>query len=375
MTHLFIHAVAGAGKTERIVRTCANPEKPKKRLVITLTQSGQEELSSRLSAACAAEQLPDVIGWYTFLIRHYVRPYLPNLFDDVRPTGFVFDSDPSKLRYLNGKQRHFSPDGSIYKDTLAELAIKVAELSNGAVENRLSCIYDEVIIDEVQDIGRKSLDVIDRLLKCGHPRIVMLGDVRQSLIDSDRMSSKNKGVDRLRLISWYQEHKKARRLTIEEMNSTRRSNQAVASFSDAIFPAELGLAETESVNQVVTRHDGVFLVLEEHLDEYLQRYDAVPLRNSVNSGNHLDHLGFTNIGLVKGLTFDRVIIYPTKPILDLIATGTALPEKSACSFYVGVTRARASVAIIVDSKRMSPRLRENPTLPIVLWSPSKVSKL
>ncbi len=271
---------------------------------------------------------------------------------------------------MKDAQRHFALDGSIYKDTLAELAVKVAKASNGAVEDRLGRIYDEIIIDEVQDISRKSLDVLARLLDCQNVRLVMVGDVRQSLLDSDLMSTKNKDADRLKLLNWYREHETAKRLTIEEMNITKRSNQAIASFSDAIFPAALGFAETKSANEVTTGHDGVFLVREEHLNEYLRQFKAVPLRGSSASGKHLEHLGFTNIGQVKGLTYDRVVIFPTQPMLDLISKGTSLAEKSACSFYVAVTRARASVAIIVDARTLSKRLANAPALPVRLWSPS-----
>lgn len=271
---------------------------------------------------------------------------------------------------MKGKQRHFSLDGSIYKDTLAELAVKVAQAASGAVENRLSRIYDEIIIDEVQDIGRKSLDVIDRLLNSDAPRTIMVGDVRQSLIDSDRMSAKNKAADRMELLNWFRTYEGAGRLKVEEMTRTFRSNQQIASFSDSLFPAALGFAATESANEEVTGHDGVFLVREEDLGSYLQLYEAVPLRDRVTAGKHFEHLGFKNIGRVKGLTYNRVIIYPTRPMLELISTGKAMAEKSACSFYVAVTRAKASVAIIVDSKKLTQRLRESPTLPIVLWEPS-----
>lgn len=371
MNHLFVHAVAGSGKTERIVRTCANRDKPKRRLIITLTESGQEELISRLSEACSADQVPDVIGWYAFLIKHYVRPYLPYLFDGVRPTGFVFDRNlhPENHFRLAGEARYFSSNGSIYRESLPELSVKVAEAAQGKVEHRLSRIYDEIIIDEVQDISRKSLDILARLLDCTSLRLVMVGDVRQSLLDSDLMSARNKNADRLQLLRWYRDHENSGRLAIEEMTTTLRSNQVIAKFSDAIFPAELGFASTTSANKETTGHDGVFLVNEAHLNDYIQRYGAVPLRGSAASGKHLNHLGFRNIGQVKGLTYDRVIIYPTQPMLALISTGKPLADKSACSFYVAVTRARASVAIIVNSKTLTKRLRENPMLPIELWEP------
>lgn len=377
MTHLFVHAVAGSGKTEHIVRTCADNENPKRRLIITLTDSGQEELASRLSEACTVEQYPDVLGWYAFLIRHYVQPFLPYLFEGVRPTGFIYDRDrhPRNHYRLAGAKRYFSSDGSIYRESLPELAIKISDAAQGQVEHRLSRIYDEIIIDEAQDISRKSLDVIARLLDCVCPGLMMVGDVRQSLLDSDQMSGKNKKADRLGLMKWYREHERAGRLTIEEINTTKRSNQHIASFSDAIFPEVLDFAATESANKKPTGHDGVFLIHESHLNQYIEMYGPKPLRYSSASGKSLDHVGFTNIGQVKGLTFDRVLLYPTQAMLELVVTGKAMAEKSACSFYVAVTRARASVAIIVEDKKLDKLPLDALAMPAKLWSPSAIQTL
>lgn len=371
MKHELVHACAGAGKTELIVQTCADPGDQKKRLVITLTESGQEELVSRLSMACSAIQMPDVMGWYSFLINHYVRPYLPNVFPHIHPTGFIFDREHHpKLHFkLSGTRRYFSANSSIYKETLAELSVKVADAAKGDVERRLSRIYDEIIIDEVQDISRKSLDIVERLLRCESPRLVVVGDVRQSLLDSDLMSTKNRDADRLGLMNWYRGQEKANRLVIKELCVTKRSNQRISDFSDRIFPEELGFAKTTSDNQTSTGHDGVFLVHEDDLDEYLHRYHPVPLRDSVRSGKHLEKLDFRNIGKTKALTFERVIIFPTKPMLDLIANGKPMADKSACSFYVGVTRARSSVAIIINDKTATKSLLKNPCIPIKQWVP------
>lgn len=371
MIHNFIHACAGAGKTEHIVQRCANSANQNKRLVITLTDSGQEELISRLSTVCNTSQMPDVMGWYAFMIKHYVRPYLPILFPSVRPTGFIFNRDmhPNGHYKLSGNRRYFSSNGSIYKETLPELAVKVAEAMQGAVEKRLSRIYDEIIIDEVQDISRKSLDIIERLLAQAKPHLTLVGDVRQSLLDSDQTSSKNRNADRLGLINWYRSHESAGRLEIKELCETWRSNQKIADFSDSIFPRKLEFTPTRSQNHTVTGHDGIFLVHERHLATYLERYQPMPLRSSKASGKLLSDLKFKNIGTVKGLTYERVIIFPTIPMLKLIAEGKPLADKSACLFYVGITRARASVAIIVNDKTLTKNLREHPFIPISIWSP------
>ena len=119
----------------------------------------------------------------------------------------------------------------------------------------------------------------------------------------------------------------------------------------------------------MTGHDGIFLVHERHLATYLERYQPMPLRSSKASGKLLSDLKFKNIGTVKGLTYERVIIFPTIPMLKLIAEGKPLADKSACLFYVGITRARASVAIIVNDKTLTKNLREHPFIPISIWSP------
>ena len=57
-----------------------------------------------------------------------------------------------------------------------------------------------------------------------------------------------------------------------------------------------------------------------------------------------------NFGESKGSTYDRVLIYPTKPILDWVLNNKQFNSfESKCKFYVAVTRAKYSVAIICDN--------------------------
>ncbi len=54
------------------------------------------------------------------------------------------------------------------------------------------------------------------------------------------------------------------------------------------------------------------------------------------------------IKVSKGMTYDRVLIVPTAPIAKFVASGAYLAEGPASSFYVAVTRAKQSVAIVLD---------------------------
>ena len=56
-----------------------------------------------------------------------------------------------------------------------------------------------------------------------------------------------------------------------------------------------------------------------------------------------------NYGKSKGLTFDRVLIYPTQSIEKWLKdNNTALKPSSRCKFYVAITRARYSAGIVYD---------------------------
>lgn len=56
-----------------------------------------------------------------------------------------------------------------------------------------------------------------------------------------------------------------------------------------------------------------------------------------------------NFGMCKGRTVSRVLIYPTGPIVKFLKdSNNILTDSSASSFYVAITRAMYSVAIVVD---------------------------
>ena len=55
------------------------------------------------------------------------------------------------------------------------------------------------------------------------------------------------------------------------------------------------------------------------------------------------------MGDSKGLTFERVLIYPTKQIIAwMLNNSKVLKPKSKSQFYVAITRAKYSVGIVFD---------------------------
>lgn len=356
MTHRFVHACAGSGKTQHVIDHCSQSQSNVRRLVITLTLTGQDELEGRLQKNIdPSAPTPEVTGWYAFLTNHIVRPYLPLLFPEQRVTGFMFDPGDARksLRYKKktDPRRYFSETGMIYKDNLEELATGLIDKAGGLVENRLHLIYDEILIDEAQDISRSGLDVIARLLHQDPVRCLLVGDSRQSLLDSSLSSQKNRKADRQNLMEWYREFEKSGRLAIDEKAETYRFNQTIADFSDTIFPNRLGFSSTVSRMNDETSHDGVFLLAKEDLGNYIAEFNPTVLRHSSSSWRDQTEHNPITFGNSKGRTYQRVIILATGAIQDFCLKGKELKDKSACAFYVAVTRAQYSVAIVIDQSR------------------------
>lgn len=372
MTHRFVHACAGSGKTQYVIDHCSQSQPNIRRLIITLTLTGQDELEKRLQKNIdSSRPAPEVTGWYAFLTNHIVRPYLPLLFPEQRVTGFIFDAGDARksLRYKKktDPRRYFSETGMIYKDNLEELATGLIDKAGGLVENRLRLIYDEILIDEAQDVSRSGLDVIARLLCQNSVRCLLVGDSRQSLLDSSLSSRKNKNADRQNLMEWYREFENLGRLRIEEKFETYRFNQAIADFSDAIFPKRFGFSSSLSRMNVESSHDGVFLLAKEDLGHYVKEFKPAVLRHSSSSWK--DQAGHDPItfGNSKGRTYQRVIILATRAIQDFCLKGKELKDKSACAFYVAVTRAQYSVAIVINQSRKN--LIVSAPLDLPVWTP------
>ncbi len=354
-------AVAGSGKTQSIADLCASltPSAARRTLALTYTQTGQRELVERLQRQAPSGPAPMVMGWYSFLLTHFVRPYIPRLLPGRRLRGFDFHGDPG--RYAKGAARYIDSEGRAYRLHLAKLANQVSAACGGAPVDRLSRMYDDIFIDEVQDLVGWDLEVLDQLLDSPID-VRMVGDVRQSLLETNPRDPKNKQYKGLALLDWFRVREDRDLVKVSHKSETRRANQAIASFADGIFDATLGFPPSVSSNDDETGHDGVFAVAPEFIDAYLEAYKPQCLRSSKASGKELD-LPFRNFGEVKGLTFRRVLIYPTGTIVDFLRTGAPMVGKSACGFYVGTTRAQSSVALVMDE-------RQEAQVPLARWCPS-----
>lgn len=350
MANFVTLAVAGSRKTQGIVEHCAALPHDRRALVLTYTQTNQAELRGRLAKYAAGHSGLAVMGWFTFLLRDFARPFLPFKFAGARVCGFNFEGRPHRMAM--GRRRFFDSNGAVYACELGRLAHELVGASKGSLLRRLECIYDEILIDEVQDLSGHDWEIIDVLLSSAI-EIRMVGDIRQSVLSTNPRSKKNKRYAYTDAIKWFRAREKRGLLAIEENSTTWRCHPKIAEFSDTIFDSSWTFPKTRSVNGVVTGHDGVFLIRPEWVKEYVRLFCPQCLRDSVRSGKAFD-LDYINFRLSKGMTCERVLIEPTDGIRRFLQSGKHLDPIAAAKFYVAVTRAAQSVAIIVDKPGDSP---------------------
>lgn len=341
-------AVAGSRKTQSIVDACAGGTPGVRRLALTFTQAGQAELEGRFQKACAPGTSPEVMGWFTFLLRHCIRPYLPLHFPEQRLRGLNFEGEPAAGRSAKGAARFFDATGRAYRLHLSKLAYDVSVASRGAVVDRLSNIYDEIYIDEVQDLTGCDLRIVEQLMKASGIDVHMVGDVRQSVFDTNSRDPNLKQFRGVKMLDWFELHRASGLLDVHHSQETWRANQTIADFSDTLFSAKFRFEPTVSKQTEITGHDGVFAITETDAAAYISQFNPQALRESIAIARGVE-LPFHNFGKVKGLTFDRVVIYPGNTITAFLTKGTELKPKTACGLYVAVTRAKYSVAFVVPN--------------------------
>ncbi|EPR31401.1 viral RNA helicase 1 [Alkalidesulfovibrio alkalitolerans DSM 16529] len=349
-----IIAAAGSGKTRYIVSSALKVDRRKKILITSYTRENEKEIRKKFLKK--NHTIPGNITiktWWSFLFQHGVRPY-QNLITDKPIQGLKLVSNKSGFRYTakNGftvywgeadaENFYFSNSRQIYSDKIAMFVMRSDQAAGGAIFDRIAKIYDYIFIDEVQDLAGYDLDIVSNLMK----RIptLLVGDPRQVTYQT-HLSSKYKKYQNGRFEQFIKDNcNKTCSVDHETLKGSYRCHQSICDYSGSLFPL---LPQVKSLSEVRTDHDGVFFISLNEVDKYLLRFSATQLRYDRKT-KVSDAYPSYNFGESKGLTFDRVVIYPTDSIKNFIAQGAQLSESTRCKYYVALTRARHSVAIAWD---------------------------
>lgn len=355
-TNRLVIAAAGSGKTTFLV-TEALSQRDGNGLITTYTQANEAEIRKRFVEmnGCVPSHVT-IQTWFSTLLQHGIRPYQGGLYDEpIR--GMLLVNEPSALRYAQGtrkvyfgeathfEQHYFTNDSKVYSDKISKLVIRCNETSEGAVFKRLSSIYSHIFIDEIQDLAGYDLEIVKLLLK-SDSSILFVGDPRQVtyLTHIERKYDRYKEG---RIKEFIQTECRRIDCEIDEdsLNVSHRNNDLICNYSSKLFPE---YNPCQSNQHEVTGHDGIFLVRKQDVDRYLQNYNPVQLRDSIRETVNKDYK-CVNFGESKGLTFERVLIYPTQPFIRWIKNNTfELASTSRSKLYVALTRAKFSVGIVYD---------------------------
>jgi DNA helicase-2/ATP-dependent DNA helicase PcrA len=186
------------------------------------------------------------------------------------------------------------------------------------------------------------IELIELILR-SRVNLTLVGDHRQATFRTNN-AAKNSAYAGVRIVDKFREWYEANLATLSYERETYRCHQAIANLADAFFPQE---PSTVSRNETITGHDGVFVIRNLSVPGYMNQYRPQVLRldKRTSCGGH----EAMNYGESKGLTFDRVLIFPHKKGVRWLSSGDySHVIDSAAKMYVGITRARQSVAFVFD---------------------------
>lgn len=353
MKNELLIASAGAGKTTFLVKKaieCAD-----KVLITTFTEENEKEIKNKfieLNNGTIPAHVT-IRTWFSFLIEHGARPYQGKLIDK-EINGLLLVNEKSGVKYKSKKfpvyykedevaKHYFTKDYHIYSDKLSKFVVRCNDESNGFVIERISRLFKFIFIDEVQDMAGYDLEIIKLLFKT-NSIVRIAGDPRQVTYHT-HFAEKYKKYSDGKIREFIEKECKSIECKIDThtLKGSWRNNEIICNFANNLFPE---YPQCESLQTKTTVHDGVFLVKERDVQQYLEEYFPTQLRYSRAKEVNLN-FEVKNFGESKGATRERVLIYPTQKILDYILDNKELNSfELKCKLYVAITRAKYSVAIV-----------------------------
>lgn len=374
MNNKYIIAAAGSGKTTHLVDR-AMEIKDGRVLITTYTENNADEIKNKFirEYKCVPNHVT-IQTWFSFLIQHGVKPYQgtfnKSLFD-VSIKGMIFANGTEgkhpqkrngKVIYVPPKEEthfkdhYFSPTLKIYSDRLPKFVVKSNEASKSEVLRRISRIYKYVFIDEVQDLAGYDLEIVKLLFK-SNSEILLVGDPRQVTYLTHHEQKHGKYLDG-KLENFINDLCKKSTCEIDKktLNKSHRNNKVICEFSSKLYCDydATSSCECEKCRNYENRVEGIFLVSNNDVDAYLEKFKPVQLRWDINRKINENYPAF-NFGESKGETFDDVLIYPTDGMEKWIFNNNQpLSNETRAKFYVAITRAKYSVGIITDNRELFP---------------------
>lgn len=347
MSSLII-AAAGAGKTTFLIDQALKI--PENVLITTYTDANEQSIRDKFYElhGCIPSNVT-IMPWFSLLIKHGIRPYQSYLIKNrVSGVFLVNKADKNLLKLKDSNEKKYvTTSGNVYSNMISKLPCVLDDLSKGCVFRRMKNIFPYIFIDEIQDFAGYDLEIIKNLHEIGC-QMILVGDPRQTTYRT-HYEAKYKKYSGGKIMDFVKDVIPGMEIDISTLSVSYRNNQIICDLANQMYPS---MKTCNSAMHETTAHDGIFWVHENDIDQYIDIYHPVQLRHDRRTKVNAKSKPM-NFGSAKGLTFNRVLIYPTKPMLDwLSGKSLNMKNESLSKFYVAVTRARYSVAFVYKTKRL-----------------------
>lgn len=245
---------------------------------------------------------------------------------------------------------YLNANDDVKANNASEFAVFLNQISHGAVLNRLEEIYSYIYIDELQDLAGRDIDLLE-LLFLSSIRIYCVGDYKQSTLKTHN-AKVNKKKSGEYIFNYLEMLEHSHNLEIEKSNSSRRFIQDIADFANLVYPGD----PVTSISEAIEESMGVYQILSNDVSDYINYFHPTVLRFDKKTDTH----GYTalNFGVSKGMTMDRVLIFPNGP-LKMFLKERNQNLSSPYKYYVGVTRPKYSLTFVVDSLKVNDCFKED----------------
>lgn len=329
-----IFAVAGAGKTTTIVNDL---EETSRALIVTYTNNNLFNLKRKIKSKFG--YMPEgikVMSYFSFL---YCFCYRPFLLYKMKTTGIFYEPNPNTFARRTDDTYFISPSRRLYSNRIA-LLVQDKELCE-RIRQRISKYYDKFIIDEVQDLSGHDFNLLLELVKT-EADILLVGDFYQYTYATSR-----DGNVRRNLHSDYDTYKQLfsqSGLIVDE--STLLKSYRCSPTTCEFVKDKLGI-NIESHN---TSRTSLRELTDNEIADFMSNDDIIKLfyrqsnQYSVHGRNWGDSKGEDRYNNVC------VVLNPTTYNLFQRNRLSNMSGMTKHKFYVAITRARANVYFVTQSK-------------------------
>ncbi|MCI6016565.1 MAG: UvrD-helicase domain-containing protein [Dysosmobacter sp.] len=332
-----IFAVAGSGKTTYIIDSLS---RDKRSLIVTYTVGNYNNLCNKISVKFNGVWPENiyVMSYFTFLYRFCYKPFLSDM---VKARGIFYERNPNNRLKQCERSYYISPTGYIYSNRLALLIDRSGVMEE--LKLRLEKYFDELIIDEIQDIAGRDFSFLEQLMTA-NMNMLFVGDFYQHTYDTSRDGNTNKNL--FDKFESYESRFTSKGFLSDKSSLVKswRCSPSICGF----ITKNLGIEIYSNQSAVVGggASDIIFVSDHSQIDAILADPNIAKLhyQNSSRYGG-----GHRNWGDTKGEDhYHDICVMLNKNTASKYATGKLreLPPLTRNKLYVAITRAHGKVYLI-----------------------------